>query len=358
MRAAVLHAFGSKLTIEDIPEPVAGPGEAVVEVLATRVLSYWDVVVSGARRYLMEPPFVPGVGCIGRIRALGPDATRLAIGDHVVCDPTVRSRDAGHAPDILLQGLTAGGSGGLVLQRRFHDGSFAEAMRVPLENAVPIGTIDAAEAGHWCALLMLMVPYGGLLAGEVQPGETVVVNGATGGFGSAGIAVALGMGAARIIATGRNRSALAMLARRYGARVVPVAMTGDEAADRAAITAAGPPDCVLDLLPPMAAPSQVHAAALAVRPGGRVVLMGGLADKEVALPYGWLMRNNITLRGQWMYPRDAVPRMISMIRAGLVSLDEFEITEFPLSEVEAAMAHAASHAGPLQQTVLLPHAKA
>lgn len=358
MRAAVLRAFGTRLAIEDIPEPVAGPGEAVVEVLATRVLSYMGDVLSGARGYLMEPPFVPGIGCIGRVRALGPDATRLAVGDHVVCDPTVRSRDAAQAPDILLQGLSAGGPDGLLLQRHFHDGSFAEAMRVPLENVVPIGAIDAAEAGRWCALLMLLVPYGGLLAGEVMPGETVVVNGATGGFGSAGIAVALAMGAARVIATGRNRAALAMLARRFGARVVPVAMAGDEEADRAAIMAAGVVDCVLDLLPPVAAPSQVRAAALAVRPGGRVVLMGGLADKEVALPYGWLMRNNITLRGQWMYPRDAVARMVSMVRAGLVSLGEFAITTFPLAEVEAAMAHAAAHAGPFQQTVLLPRATA
>lgn len=353
MKAAVLHAFGTKLAIEDVAEPTAGPGEAVVEVLATKVLAYMADVLSGARNYLMEPPYVPGAGCIGRIRALGPDATGLAVGDHVVCDPTVRSRDAANAPIQLLQGLTAMGPNGLTLQRHFRDGSWAEAVRVPLECVTSLGAIERRDAARWSAIGTLLVPYGGLLAGDVKPGQTVVVNGATGAFGSAGVAVALGLGAARVIATGRNRDALASLAQRLGPRVTQVAMSGDEEADRAAIIAVGPVDCVLDLLPPAAAPAQVRAAALAVRPGGCVVLMGGLAEKEVAFPYGWLMRNSVAVRGQFMYPRAAVAGMVALIRAGLVSLDLFEVAEFPLDEAEKAMAHAASHAGPFQHTALL-----
>ena len=37
--------------------------------------------------------------------------------------------------------------------------------------------------------------------------------------------------------------------------------------------------------------------------------MGG-TGVGLELPYRHLMRNNITLRGQWMYPREAVPRLI------------------------------------------------
>jgi len=48
----------------------------------------------------------------------------------------------------------------------------------------------------------------GLLAGYLQPGETLVVNGATGGFGSAGVVLALAMGAGKVVATGRNEQAL------------------------------------------------------------------------------------------------------------------------------------------------------
>src|SRR5262249_54955580 len=142
------------------------------------------------------------------------------------------------------------------------------------ENAIPIGDIDPAEAPRWCGLGLLLVPYGGLLVARLQPGEGALLNGATGAFGSAGVATALAMGVRAVLATGRNEEALRMLSSRYGPRVIPVAMKGDEEADRKRILSAapGPIDCVLDLLPPAASPAQVRTALLAVRPRGRVVL--------------------------------------------------------------------------------------
>ena len=184
MKAAVLNAFGSPLAIETRPDPLLGTGEVIVDVAASRVLAYANEVLSGERKYLMELPIVPGPGAIGRIRATGPDATRLRPGDWVYCDPTVRSRDNALSPDIALQGLTAGSEGGLRLQRYFHDGAWAEQMRLPTENAVPIGDIDEKDAGRWCALGTLLVPYGGFLAAQLQAGEIALVNGATGSFGS------------------------------------------------------------------------------------------------------------------------------------------------------------------------------
>ena len=93
MKAAVLKAFGSPLAIETMPEPVLGTGEVIVDVAASGVLAYANEVFSGERKYLLELPVVPGPGAIGRVRATGPDATRLRPGDWVYCDPTVRSRD-------------------------------------------------------------------------------------------------------------------------------------------------------------------------------------------------------------------------------------------------------------------------
>src|SRR6188508_2003597 len=208
MKAAVLNAFGSPLAIETVPDPLLGTGEVVVDVAASRVLAYANEVLSGERKYLLELPVVPG-----------PDATRLRPGDWVYCDPTVRSRDNALSPDIALQGLTGGSEGGLRLQRYFHDGAWAEQMRLPTENAVPIGDIDEKAAARWCALGTLLVPYGGFLAANLQAGEIALVNGATGSFGSAAVAVALGMGAQCVVATGRNEQALTELARRFGARV-------------------------------------------------------------------------------------------------------------------------------------------
>src|SRR6478609_2795032 len=192
MKAAVLNALGSPLAIETRPEPLLGTGEVIVDVAASRVLAYANEVLSGERKYLMELPMVPGPGAIGRIRATGPDATRLRPGDWVYCDPTVRCRDNARSPDIALQGLTGGTA----------------------------------------------------------------------------VAVALGMGAQCVVATGRNEQALRELSQRFGARVRTVPMRGHEADDRARIlqAAPGPIDCVLDILPPAANAVQVRTAVMAVRP--------------------------------------------------------------------------------------------
>jgi len=81
MKAAVLNAFASPLAIETVADPVLGTGEVIVDVAASRVLAYANEVLSGERNYLLELPVVFGPGAIGRIRATGPDATRLRVGD-------------------------------------------------------------------------------------------------------------------------------------------------------------------------------------------------------------------------------------------------------------------------------------
>jgi alcohol dehydrogenase len=228
-------------------------------------------------------------------------------------------------------------------------------MLTPLENAVRLGELDPAEAGRWCALGTLLVPYGGLLAAELRAGETVLISGATGHFGSAGVAVALAMGAGRVVAPGRNAAVLEDLARRFGPRVAAVPLTGEEGEDgeRMRRAARGPIDKVLDLLPPLPDAAPVRAAAMTVRPHGTVVLMGGLRV-GLELPYGHLMRHCITVRGQYMYPRDAPARLVALVRSGLLSLDAFEVTGFALDRANEAVAHAAAWGGPFRVTVLRP----
>ena len=359
MKAAVLKAFGTPLAIETVPDPVLGTGEVIVDVVATGVLSYTNEVFSGERRYTLEPPVIPGPGGIGRVRATGPDATHLAAGDWVFCDPTVRSRDNVLAPDITLQGLSSRGSGGLKLQNYFRHGSFAAQMMVPTENAKPIGPIDEKDAAKWCALSTLLVPYGGFLAAGLRPGETVLVSGATGRFGSAAVAVALAMGAACVVAPGRNEAVLADLIRRFGNRVRTVKLGGNEDDDRERMKqAAGAPiDCVLDIMPPSVSTTVVRAAIMTVRPYGRVALMGGvgmLGGVGLDLPYPWIMRNSITIHGVWMCPPDATTRLVGLIRSGLLSLDQFETTCFDLDHANEAVAHAAANAAPFKLTVIRP----
>ena len=104
MKAAILKEFGSPLAIETLTDPALGTGEVIVDVVAAGVLPYANEVFSGARKYLLDLPLAPGAGAIGRVSAVGPDATQLAVGDWVRCDPTVRSRDNPLTPDITLQG--------------------------------------------------------------------------------------------------------------------------------------------------------------------------------------------------------------------------------------------------------------
>jgi threonine dehydrogenase-like Zn-dependent dehydrogenase len=121
--------------------------------------------------------------------------------------------------------------------------------------------------------------------------------------------------------------------------------------------APGPIDCVLDLLPPSASPAPVRAAAMTVRLHGRVVLMGGVGMQggpRLELPYPWLMRNCIRLTGQWIYPPEATGRLVALVRAGLLRLDDYAVMEVPLERVNEAVIHAAAHPGAFSLTVLRP----
>ena len=66
------------------------------------------------------------------------------------------------------------------------------------------------------------------------------------------------------------------------------------------------------------------------------------------------MRKNITIRGQWMYPREAVGQMVGLVSSGLIDLSHYEIAESALKQANEAVAHAAANAGPFRQTMIRP----
>jgi alcohol dehydrogenase len=96
---------------------------------------------------------------------------------------------------------------------------------------------------------------------------------------------------------------------------------------------------------------------MTLRQGGRAVLMGGvgmLGGEDLALPYPWIMRNLITVRGQWMYDTAAIPGLVGLVRGGLLDFGHWAVTTFPLTRANDAVAHAATNAGPFKLTVLKP----
>jgi alcohol dehydrogenase len=114
---------------------------------------------------------------------------------------------------------------------------------------------------------------------------------------------------------------------------------------------------VFDIMPPSVSATVVRAAVMTVRAYGRAVLMGGVGmagGAGLELPYPWLMRNCISIHGVWMYPPDAAGRLIAMVRAGLLRLEEYETTTFDLDHANDAVAHAAANGGPFRLTVIRP----
>jgi hypothetical protein len=83
---------------------------------------------------------------------------------------------------------------------------------------------------------------------------------------------------------------------------------------------------------------------------------GMLDGAELALPYPWIMRNSVTVRGQWMYLRTANVGMIRLIASGALDLTAERITTFDLDQVNEAVTYAAAHGDPFDRTVLTPQA--
>ena len=73
----------------------------------------------------------------------------------------------------------------------------------------------------------------------------------------------------------------------------------------------------------------------------------------VPLPvgYGELVINDLTVVGQFMYPKDSLARLVAMATSGVLDLGAVQIRSFPFAELPAALAHAAGMRG-LQATVL------
>jgi alcohol dehydrogenase len=199
-----------------------------------------------------------------------------------------------------------------------------------------------------------IVPYGGLLRGRLSAGETVVMTGATGAYGTAAVLLALAMGAARVVAAGRSAAALDVVAKIAASRIVPVRLAGDARADTAALreAAGGGADLAFDMVGQAGDANATLAALNSLRRGGRLVLMGSMTV-PLTLSYSDIMRNNWEIIGQFMYPASAYRRLIGLLRAGLLDIGPIRPRCFPLAALPEAM-EASAGAGNLECVVVQP----
>ena len=265
MRAIVVDEFGppERLCVAEMPPPVAGPGEIVVAVHAAPV-NYADLlVVGGTYQFLPPRPFVPGKGPAGIVAELGPDVTKFEIGDRV------------------LAMAEAGG--------------YAEAVAVPADQCYRLPAQMSFVEAASLSLLYDTAWFALRERARLEPGETVLVLGASGGVGRAALQLARAMGARVLAGISRPERASAALA--AGAEAVIDLARADlrDSLRREvyAVTGGAGADIILD--PLGGAVFEAAVRALAWR--GRLVVIGFAAGGIPSVKTNYLLLKNIEISG-------------------------------------------------------------
>jgi NADPH2:quinone reductase len=185
MRAVVCRAFGppETLVIEERPRPVPGAGEVLLQVQAIGV-NFTDVLaIEGRSQLKRQLPMIPGVEAAGVVLAVGPGVTRLRPGQRV-------------------------------LGCRTH-GTYAEEVLFDEDELAPIPEEMDMHGAAAFYIAAMTVHYALQARARLAPGEILLVLGAGGGAGLAGVEIGKALGA-RVVAAASSQEKLA-LALRHGA---------------------------------------------------------------------------------------------------------------------------------------------
>jgi NADPH:quinone reductase-like Zn-dependent oxidoreductase len=223
-----------------------------------------------------------------------------------------------------------------------------QGMWTPLPDA--IDDVTAAAIGNpgvssWAALTERT---------HFQPGQTVLVNGATGISGQLAVQVAQHLGAGKVIATGRNPDVLERL-RKQGAEVIPLVDDDDALEDSFGPVFAQGVDVVLDYLWGRSARVALIAAARAGKEGlaTRFVSIGSVSGPDLVLPSAVLRSSLIELVGSGLggVPMDRLVASIAAFFEAAASA-RFSIATRPIPLAQIADVWADDERG--HRTVLLP----
>jgi NADPH:quinone reductase-like Zn-dependent oxidoreductase len=192
VKAIVIREFGppSVMRLEEVPTPEPGPGEVLIEVHAVTVNRTLDLIVrAGKYARRVRLPHVLGVDPTGVIVKVGEGVTDRKVGDRVTVMIRIGEPTATEGPKLL--GVSVWGG-------------YADYVKVPAEKTrlIPDG-IDlvtaAVVARHMPAAFHMLRDHA-----KVAKGDWVLVMGAAGGLGSAGVQVAKHLGAQVIAAAGAD----------------------------------------------------------------------------------------------------------------------------------------------------------
>jgi L-iditol 2-dehydrogenase len=323
---------GSRFTVDEAPEPVAGPGEVVVAVEAAGICGTDIHATQGL--FPWQPPLVMGHEYSGVVRAVGRGVNPKLVGRAVACEP---SQGCGKCP-----ACAAGRISQCPGARRI--GGFAERVALPVScvHTLPRG-LDAVTAA-------LTEPAACCLAGlEMYPmpkDATVLVIGG-GIMGLLTMALAKRRGAKRLILSDPLEERRA-IARRLGAAVV-VDPARESLPERIqALTRGRGADVVCEAV---GKPELVAEALTLVKAAG-VVQLVGVNPKGARLPIDLYDVHYRELRIHGAYGRGtAFRRALAMLPR--LSARRLVTARFPLARVEEAFAHAAAGRG--AKTVITPN---
>jgi putative PIG3 family NAD(P)H quinone oxidoreductase len=262
MHAITVREPGAPEVLEwtEVPDPVAGPGEVLIDVAASAV-NRADLL---QRQGMYPPPKgaseIIGMECSGRIAALGDGVTGWSVGDEVCA---------------LLAG-----------------GGYAEKVAVPATQLLPVPSgVDLVTAGGLpevaCTVWSNVVHHARLAAGE-----TFLVQGGTSGIGTHAIQVAKALGA-RVAATAGNPERL-QRCRDLGADIV-IDYHDDVAAELRKATDGHGADVILDNMGAAGLAGNVEALAT----DGRLMVIGMQGGSKAELNLGALLakRASVTAMG-------------------------------------------------------------
>jgi NADPH:quinone reductase-like Zn-dependent oxidoreductase len=299
---AVVVRDGGELSYEDFDDPVAGPGEVVVE-LRSGAINRRDMLLRNppGPAYEFPKPIIPGSDGAG---------IRRDTGEEVVIYPGLHwgpGEDAAGAGWEILGGPS--------------NGTYAELVKVPVENVYPKpARFSWAEAAAFP--LAALTAYRALFAvGRLRVDETVLVLGAGSGVSTFAIQLAAQEGA-RVLVTSSSEEKIER-AKELGAA------GGVLYTEEGWPEALGPVDLVLDSVG-----STWRDSLRALRKGGRLVVFGGTGGPEVTLDVRAVYLNWLSILGTTMgSPRDFFS-MMRMVDDGdwRPVIDSVR----PLAEAEAA----------------------
>ena len=179
MRAVICKEFGppEKLVVEEVDDPRPGPGEVRIGIRATAIVFPDTLVIEDKYQFKQKLPFIPGGEAAGEVLELGEGVEGLAVGD-------------------LVMGSLHGAGG------------FAEQIVLPESLAQPVlPSFSPAQATGLMYGLGTCL-YGLKYRGRLQPGETLLVLGASGHLGLGAIELGKLLGA-RVIAGASSAEKLA-----------------------------------------------------------------------------------------------------------------------------------------------------